>query len=134
MSDSDESPEPEFGWSDFLELARELGERDDEASLRSAVSRAYYATFNTARQVLDHLDPDYSMMRSRDSHQEVWNRVQNLRRRQAKTAHRSGRSLLSKRKVADYDFAVDGWPKRTELAVSEAERAISALSDLLRNT
>ena len=39
---------PPFDWNQFLTLARTLSENADEASLRSAVSRAYYCAFNTA--------------------------------------------------------------------------------------
>jgi hypothetical protein len=37
-----------FDWSDYLELAEELAKRADEASLRSAISRAYYYVFHLA--------------------------------------------------------------------------------------
>lgn len=37
-----------FGWSDYLNLAVELGARTDEASLRSAISRAYYYVYHLA--------------------------------------------------------------------------------------
>jgi uncharacterized protein (UPF0332 family) len=37
-----------FDWSEYLKLAEELGKRADEASLRSAISRAYYYVFHLA--------------------------------------------------------------------------------------
>ena len=37
-----------FDWTDDLTLAEELAARADEASKRSAISRAYYFVFNTA--------------------------------------------------------------------------------------
>jgi uncharacterized protein (UPF0332 family) len=37
-----------FDWKEFLVLARALSKNPDEASLRSAVSRAYYCAFNIA--------------------------------------------------------------------------------------
>ena len=37
---------------EFLKLARELGGRSDEAALRAAVGRAYYALFLLARERL----------------------------------------------------------------------------------
>ena len=39
---------PLFDWSEYLKLAEELGNRADEASLRSAISRAYYYVFHLA--------------------------------------------------------------------------------------
>ncbi len=37
-----------FDWSGYLKLAEELGNRPDEASLRSALSRAYYYVYHLA--------------------------------------------------------------------------------------
>jgi len=37
-----------FDWSDYLELAQELANRADEASLRSAISRAFYYVYHLA--------------------------------------------------------------------------------------
>ena len=134
MSDS-EPAEPSspraFRWVDLLELAQEFGAREDEASLRCAVSRSYYAVFNTAREVLEVHDPEYQPMRSQDSHQQVWRRLAALGRRQAKTAARKGRSLLHKRKNADYVLTADDWPRQSEQALEEAHKTILALTDLL---
>lgn len=41
-----------FNWSDYLVLAKELAGESDEARLRSAISRAYYAVFCKARNYL----------------------------------------------------------------------------------
>ena len=35
-----------FSWSEYLRLAQDLGKRSDEASLRSAISRAYYYVYH----------------------------------------------------------------------------------------
>ncbi len=37
-----------FDWSGYLNLAEELGQRADEGSLRSAISRAYYYVYHLA--------------------------------------------------------------------------------------
>ena len=39
-----------FEWSGYLTLAEELAKRTDEASLRSALSRAYYFVYHLALQ------------------------------------------------------------------------------------
>ena len=46
-----------FNWADYLAVARHLVTQSDssdyaEASLRSAISRAYYAALNTTRELL----------------------------------------------------------------------------------
>jgi uncharacterized protein (UPF0332 family) len=38
--------------SDFLHLAIQLGQSNDEARLRTAVSRAYYGVFHLAKDLL----------------------------------------------------------------------------------
>lgn len=38
-----------FDWKDYVCLAEELLNRDEESCLRSAISRAYYGTFCVAR-------------------------------------------------------------------------------------
>jgi uncharacterized protein (UPF0332 family) len=128
---ADDEEDPEFDWRHYFELAQELAQRADEAAQRSAVSRSYYAAFHVAQRVLDHLDSDFSSMRSRDSHQQVWDRVAALHHRQAKSASRSGRDLLHARKNADYQSRVRGWPRRTATALEQAERAITSLAELL---
>lgn len=42
-----------FTWADYLTVATTLNAAGDEASLRAAVSRAYYAVFGEARDFLE---------------------------------------------------------------------------------
>src|ERR1700740_1470503 len=37
-----------FDWKEYLRLANHLAEQQDEAAMRSAVSRAYYCAYNLA--------------------------------------------------------------------------------------
>jgi hypothetical protein len=120
-----------FSWTDFVVLAEALAGMDDEASLRTAVSRGYYAVFHLAQMVLERHDPEFHSLRVSDSHKQVWDRLQSIDRRQAKTAVRSGRSLLNKRKQADYRLNVGDWPRQTTQALAEVKRAVAALTDLL---
>lgn len=127
-----DSTEPStFVWLDFVDLARFLAERGDEASLRSSVSRGYYAVFHLAQAVLSRHDPDFDQHRGSDSHKLVWDRLAALQRRQATTAARSGRSLADKRKKADYKITAGDWPKQSKDALVEVNRAIAALNELL---
>ena len=41
-----------FDWTEYARLAEELGTRPDEASLRTAISRAYYSVYHQARDYL----------------------------------------------------------------------------------
>lgn len=40
-----------FTWNDYLTLAESLASSSDEAALRTAISRAYYASFHTAEDI-----------------------------------------------------------------------------------
>lgn len=42
-----------FTWADYLSVARGLLKYEDEASIRAAASRAYYAAFGEAREVAE---------------------------------------------------------------------------------
>jgi len=44
---------------DFLELAKQLASRRDEASLRTAVNRAYYALFHNGRRIVKDFRPHW---------------------------------------------------------------------------
>jgi uncharacterized protein (UPF0332 family) len=119
-----------FKWLDFADLACFLAERDDEASLRSSVSRGYYAVFHLALLVLSRHDPEFDQHRGSDSHKLVWDRLAALKRRQATTAARSGRSLADKRKKADYKITAGDWTKQSQDALVEVTRTVAALSEL----
>jgi uncharacterized protein (UPF0332 family) len=45
-----------FDWSQYLNLAVELANTKDETHFRAAISRAYYAAFNVAKQFLEDTD------------------------------------------------------------------------------
>ena len=40
-----------FEWVNFQRIADELADKDDEAAIRSAISRYYYAVFCSARLI-----------------------------------------------------------------------------------
>lgn len=120
-----------FAWADYLALARELASRSDEASLRSAVSRSYYALFHGAQTALKACDPEYASHRVRDGHKQVWDRLAGVSRRQAKSAAMRGRTLLVSRHEADYRASGGrDWAREARDAVARAEAALRALSDL----
>ncbi|NVB37797.1 hypothetical protein G6O69_08125 [Pseudenhygromyxa sp. WMMC2535] len=125
-----EAREP-FSWVAFFELAETLAKNDDEASLRTAVSRSYYAVYNGARLLLEELDPDFSAHRTQESHSQVWERVSSLPQRQAKSICRKGRSLRAKRVSADYEANAGHWSQNSDSALSEACSALNAIEDLL---
>lgn len=78
---------------EFLALARELGESDDQSKLRAAVGRAYYALFLIARDRLN-------VVTTLDVHTEVINRFGN---RKGKGRRDQLFEMKELRLVADYE-------------------------------
>lgn len=108
----------------FLELARELADGDDEARLRTAVGRAYYALFLVGRE-------KSGVRVKKDVHKAVVNAV--------KKRHRSlGDQLDSLRRlriVADYellpnDSANSNWQKNWERAEALVDKVLPGLQGL----
>ena len=59
-----------FAWSDYRVVAETLSQNADEASLRSAISRAYYCAYHLA---VGHLSEHFNFQVSKDkSHDTVW--------------------------------------------------------------
>lgn len=92
-----------FNWNEFATLAEELSERDDEASLRTAISRIYYSTYHQARDYL--LDEGIPLSTSDSSHRIVWNNYRNMGG-SCRSVGVNGDRLFDNRKKADYESAV----------------------------
>jgi len=126
-----------FVWSEYLDLAKELlgsasGSPIEEAKLRSAISRAYYAVFNEARNYLAVNKPTVYIPDTGAAHEVVPDIFiddptsspdsisvgVNLNR------------LKANRRLADYKDAITGLPKLTELSVRIASEAIAKLKTL----
>jgi hypothetical protein len=59
-----------FDWSEYLQLAEELGRRPDEGSLRSAISRAYYYVYHLA---LDRAEANrFKPLSGESTHTQLW--------------------------------------------------------------
>lgn len=119
-----------FDWRRLLEVAERLVADfpDDEAALRSAISRAYYAAFCECRRALiqaQRIEPD-----TRDAHRQVREVFGFGQRRAEKEIAADLRRLFAQRVHADYaaepPVAVDD----SELAIVRA-RAILAARDSL---
>ncbi len=96
------SNSPDFSWASYLGVARTLSEWPDadEAALRSVISRAYYAAFHAAKDLL--LARGDSLSR-RDVHSAVWTRCKFHGGRELKPIGARGLRLRDYRVKADYD-------------------------------
>jgi uncharacterized protein (UPF0332 family) len=86
---------------EFLTLAQDLLKMATEAAWRSAVSRAYYAAFHIARQLLR--DLNFTVPRADRAHAYLWMRLSNCSDPQVQLAGRELNDLRRERNQADYD-------------------------------
>jgi uncharacterized protein (UPF0332 family) len=117
-----------FDWAEYLRLADELAQRQtDEAALRSAVSRAYYAAFCRA---CSHLKQQSIPVAQGDgSHQRVWESFSRLGRTYGGVQH-NGVRLLRRRIVADYRDDQTVSPQDAQSAVNTAKNILLWLNQL----
>lgn len=114
-------------WNSFLALAKTLAREQDEGSLRSAISRAYYAAFNIACEYVE-LDMRIAVPKVGDKHMFVW---ASLRQgpKSVPDAARRGESFRRKRNRADYDRQYGSNLKtEAEWACREADWVIATLN------
>lgn len=88
---------------DFYTLAQQLALRTTEAAWRSAVSRAYYAAFHVARQLME--DLGFTVPRVDRAHGHLWLRLSNCGDSQVQHAGANLNDLRRDRNWADYDLA-----------------------------
>jgi uncharacterized protein (UPF0332 family) len=99
---------------DFLAVAMALAAGPTEAEWRSAVSRAYYSAFHTARELLMRMR--FRVPAGEQAHAYLWLRLSNTGDAKSDTIGRLLRDLRGRRNNADYDL---GRP-RTQANVADA--------------
>ena len=112
-----------FDWSDYLALATTLSGNADEASQRSAISRAYYASFHAA--TLHAKGNGYNER----SHGRLWKTYQADADLNAKRLSALGNQMKRAREDADYvaQVARVGDVVTTQLATATQFAAVLAL-------
>jgi uncharacterized protein (UPF0332 family) len=123
-----------FDWSEYLGLAQELAGQtvspaSQEAKLRAAISRAYYAAFCKARNHLrDH--EGHAIPRGGGAHKYVRDQFKNNPDRlRSQIGHNLDR-LRRHRNMVDYDDTVPGLLPMTSRDLKLSQRALSALAAL----
>ncbi len=112
-------------WSTYLDLARELAKHETEAHQRSAVSRAYYAMYCIARDMLDVVG-DFNPPRCGSDHVYLWNTFAEEPYR-AIAIRDLGQRLREARTQADYENFISNLPYLVEGAILDAEELKDAL-------
>jgi uncharacterized protein (UPF0332 family) len=112
-----------FEWENFLDLAEVLAaEPNNEAAARSAISRAYYATFHTGRDYL--VRAGIPIDRSRNAHLQVQDEL----RHKNETIGQDVKRLHVWRKYADYDTqSIPDVAGQAAVAVTLARETIDAI-------
>ena len=115
-----------FDWAKYLVLAEELAMRSsDEASLRSAVSRAYYAAFCIARNRL--LQEGEEIPKTGEAHTTVWTKYRFSAQKHLKDVGTTGDRLRRSRNKADYDDELPDISAMVEDAIAKARRLLHSL-------
>src|SRR5688500_7191826 len=118
-----------FAWTEYLRVAKDLLATNTEAAHRSAISRAYYASYRTARDVA--VKNSWVKNKRRILHAEVWDAFLAQPDARARRLGAAGRILNEQRTAADYE-AVFPNPidHSAHVAVGMSERLISELTGL----
>ena len=113
-----------FDWGGFLALAEELALRQDEASKRTAISRAYYCVFHHALVLVE--SESMAIPKTGAAHDAVWDILMKAggRRRQIGD---SGRGLRTMRRIADYEPVLWRLDWTTATALVQARWAMKLL-------
>lgn len=89
-----------FDWVQYLVLARVLATNSVESSLRSAISRAYYAAFKTAEHYCE--KNGFPPVDTGKPHQDVWEAFNNKGGKTFTSVYEKGQRLRRKRTISDY--------------------------------
>lgn len=118
-----------FDWSEYLNLARELAQAmTDEAKMRSAISRAYYAAFIKARNFLQ--EREGLTIASENSHQYLINQFKNSSDPARTKLGERLKRLRVYRNQADYDNSFPRLAEKVQESLTLARRIISSLDNL----
>ena len=127
-----------FDWSEYLKLAQELAgdaanSPNEEAKLRSSVSRAYYAAFCKARNHLRDIDGNRILSVDPPKvnvYTYVRNQFKNSSDKSRKKIGNDLNRLRLRRNKVDYDDGVSGLSQLATVSLKTTHDIISALNTL----
>ena len=90
-----------FSWSEYFRLAEELARRPDDASLRSALSRAYYYVYHLALARAE--ANDFRILSGEGSHTQLWRVFSRSPDAECQRLATIASRLKEKRERADYN-------------------------------
>ena len=113
-----------FSWTEYLRLATELARNDDEASQRTATSRAYYAVFHAA--TLHAKGNGYSER----SHGRLWKMYHADSDANARRLSALGNQMKVAREDADYVEAVSRVEDALQQQLANAKKFVTILAQV----
>lgn len=124
-----------FAWEKFLVLAEDLGKKSDEASLRSAISRAYYSIYHMALDFCEtSMTPSFQRTRGRTDHFAIREHLKKHSDSKIRLIEKSLFTLHTNRARADYD---DIYPAKIDAAaifsITLAKKEIIKLKTFAQN-
>lgn len=117
-----------FDWNEFYRLAGELAKSTDEASHRSAVSRAYYAAFHGARTYLK--GQGKWVPADGTAHREVWSNLLSIPDKNIQHAGAEGDRLRKERIRVDYEANVPNVMNITRPALVKSKAILHYLGQI----
>lgn len=118
-----------FDWTDYLTFAQNLDPLQGEATIRAAISRAYYAAYGRACKRLKQKQVEIP---KRDTHKFVWDQFVNISNADGDNIRDNGFTLKQRRVRADYHDEPRLKQTDMEIALRDATTLIHDIDDLLR--
>jgi uncharacterized protein (UPF0332 family) len=113
-----------FDWSSYLDLARELGGRPEQAAQRTSVSRAYYSAFHAASGSIQVNGVSTNPKFNGHPHKAVWSVYGSSVRSECKKIAVYGFRLRDARVQADYDAARDVCADQVRRSLRDAQSIV----------
>jgi len=110
---------------DFLNLASDLVMGNGEADWRSGASRAYYAAFHVARDLLQSFG--FAVPRADTAHAYLWMRLSNCGHPDVEKAGEDLDEMRTIRNTADYD---PHWPFLQKWGIDQVDTALRVIAVL----
>ena len=121
-----------FDWNDYYLLAERLKQGDEEASRRSAISRAYYSVYRQARNYL--VICGVNIPETGSVHKFVWNHYRSAGGKTFSAIGINGDRLHRNRTRADYDNEVESLNESVGESFRYATNVLFYLKQLRRKT
>ncbi len=114
-----------FPCNEYLKLAKEWANTSDEAHLRCAVSRAYYACFNLIKEYGEQNNVIFS--KTGNAHNEVIEFLKNNTDPKIRLLYKHQKRLKKNRAECDYEKMVIGIERKVGFAIKKAEKIFSVI-------